>query len=93
MFLDIDPINLHASNTTVNLNDSLVLKCNTTGSGNLLYGWHKDGKVLSNQSVMVLKSIVIPDDGKYTCYVTNGLVTKSKEIKIKVQCKCIPPFC
>lgn len=42
--------------------------------------------------MLFIQKVTIPDDGKYICNVSNGLVERSADIDIKVQCKFITVF-
>lgn len=74
--------------------NEVVLNCNTTGTGILLYSWTKNGQTLEwKTSLINITFVDIVDTGNYACTATNGILTKSSnEEYLNVLCKFICYF-
>ena len=64
--------------------DSVVLTC-SVGEVVGAYEWRLDNEVVAGQtgSKLVFASYSSSDDGSYTCYADNSLVSNAEELKAK----------
>ena len=74
---------------TVNEDSSIVLKCNTIGSGDIKFQWFKNGLILPDTGMfLVINSIQRVNQGQYSCLVTDSIKSiSSDEVNITVNCE------
>ena len=69
--------------------DSVKVYCNATGSPDLTFLWTKNNTDISNESVLIFKSISRYEAGEYRCPTNNTCGNASMMVYFDVQCELI----